>query len=96
MSTSCTMPECEKAHWGHGLCKMHYYRWRRQGNPYEKRSPKCRTCLEAVRILNSSAGELEKYADLYLLFKTGSPYRLRSLDEKGREYDLEEGLTYAR
>jgi hypothetical protein len=31
---------------------------------------------------------LEKFTDLYLLFKTGSAYRLRTKDERGREYDL--------
>jgi hypothetical protein len=35
---------------------------------------------------------LEKFTDLYLLFKTGSAYRLRTKDERGREYDLEDDL----
>jgi hypothetical protein len=94
------MPECEDSVHGQGLCKKHHQRWLRHGNPYVERKARCEVCLKAARIFrrpsHTASDDLEKYADLYLLYRTGSPYRLTTLDEDGREYDLEEGLTYAR
>lgn len=100
MSTrQCALPECREKHWGRGYCKMHYYRWLRNGDPRMSRKAKCPTCLNAARVLRRPAATrremIEQLTDLYLLFKTGSSYRLKDYDGQGREYDLEEELTNA-
>jgi hypothetical protein len=30
---TCTLDGCDKPHFGHGWCSMHYTRWRRHGDP---------------------------------------------------------------
>jgi hypothetical protein len=46
-----------------------------------------------ARILNRPGQRpedlLEKYADILLLFMTGSAYRLTDRDESGREYEVD-------
>jgi hypothetical protein len=101
MSTNtCIMPGCDGEAHGQLLCAKHYRRWKRHGNPYVKRQPKCPVCLAAARIFRRPSScpedDLEKFADLFLLYKTGSPYRLTTVDQKGRAYDLEEDLYYAK
>jgi hypothetical protein len=87
------MPACEDDLYALGLCKKHYERNRIHGNPYEVRKAKCDTCLGLIKILNrpgkAPADLLEKYADIFLLVMTGSPYRLRDQDAEGREYELD-------
>jgi hypothetical protein len=67
MSTNgeCTVAGCEDAPHRRGLCVAHYFRWRRHGNPYIKRAPICKTCLEATKILrrpsNGTSDDLEKF-----------------------------------
>ena len=93
MSTSCQVPDCKARLYSGGLCKRHYQRFLRHGNPYEERKPKCAACLGLIKILNrpgqAPAYLLEKYADIFLLVMTGSPYRLRNQDAEGREYELD-------
>lgn len=101
MSTrQCSINGCEKQHWGLGWCKMHYYRVLRHGDPYVERKAKCDTCLRVARTLRRPATTqrelVEQLTDLYLLFKSGSDYRLKDYDAQGREYDLEEELHYAK
>ncbi len=100
MSTECTI--CGDDHYAKGLCIKHYFRAYRHGSPHiikPTRRPACSVCLEVARVLRrnpeTDAEILEAYADLYLLFKTGSTYRLRTEDDRGREYDLEEELINA-
>ena len=95
MSTDriCTAAGCPDEHYAQGFCVKHYFRWRRHGNPYQKRAPKCLTCRKATSIMNRSyETEVERMTDLYLLFKTGSDFRLEDLDTAGRTYDLEDQL----
>lgn len=95
MSTDriCSTAGCSDPHYARGFCIKHYFRWRRYGNPYQKRVAKCRTCRKATAIINREYDtEIERMTDLYLLFKTGSDFRLDTVDEAGREYDLEDQL----
>lgn len=100
MSTECSI--CGAKVHSKGLCDKHRKRVERHGNPFTvnpTRVPACPTCLKAARVLRrpaeTEADATEQLTDLYLLFQTGSDYRLRDRDERGREYDLEEGLTRA-
>lgn len=77
---------CGDPHHAKGLCKKHYARFLRRGDPYKERAPRCRTCMEIYRILsNPNETVLEKYADILLLFETGSSYILRDVDKDGRD-----------
>lgn len=76
------------------MCVKHYFRWRRQGNPYVKVSrARCETCREAEKILSrkteSRQEMLDQLTDLFLLFKTGSSCRLKDTDARGRERDTD-------
>jgi hypothetical protein len=89
-SRQCSIVGCLRESRSRNMCTMHYFRWRRQGNPYVKVSrARCDTCLEAVGILKrraeTKAELLDQVTDLFLLFKTGSTYRLKDYDDKGRE-----------
>lgn len=87
------MPDCTRAHYAKTFCTMHYFRYRKHGNPYEKRRPQCESCRAATQIVNRKyPTEYERMADLYLLFSTGTDFRLTTVDEKGRDYDLEDQL----
>jgi hypothetical protein len=70
------------------MCKRHYDRWLAHGNPYIERKPRCQTCMEMYRILTrpgqTKSDLLEKFADLFLLFETGSSYIIRDEDKDGR------------
>jgi hypothetical protein len=85
MSTnSCLI--CDGPHLANGLCRKHYQRFYRRGDPYAERRPRCKTCMEMYRILgNPNETVLEKYADILLLFETGSSYILRDVDKDGRD-----------
>ena len=96
MSTECTVAECTDVGTRLGLCPKHYFRHRRHGNPYVERTPRCSVCLQAARVLRrptpNDAALIEQITDLFLLYNTGSTYRLTTVDGQGREYDLEENL----
>ena len=36
----CTIKDCNKSRYGHGWCNMHWYRWRKYGDPNIVRVPK--------------------------------------------------------
>jgi hypothetical protein len=93
----CTVATCLGRHYGQGFCTKHYFRWRRHGNPYVIREARCSTCTKARAITNREYDtETERATDLYLLFKTGSDFRLDDRDEEGREYDFEDSLRKIR
>lgn len=36
---TCSVPGCDRPHYGHGYCNMHWLRWRRTGDPLIVRPP---------------------------------------------------------
>lgn len=38
MSRYCSVEECERRHYGRGLCKLHYQRWLKHGDPLHQRA----------------------------------------------------------
>lgn len=94
MSTDlCIIPGCENEQHKKRYCVKHYFREYRHGNPYQKAQKPCSACRRARQILRREyASDLEKQADLFLLFFANDDYRVRDYDEKGRDYDLEDNL----
>lgn len=41
---TCSIPECDRKHYGHGLCMMHWHRWRRHGDPLRGKPELPATC----------------------------------------------------
>ncbi|HUW31114.1 MAG TPA: hypothetical protein VM223_05830 [Planctomycetota bacterium] len=89
MSINCSIGDCLGSAHARGLCDKHYRRWLAHGNPYVERRPRCQTCMEMYRVLTrpgkSTSDLLEKFADLYLLFETGSSYIIRDEDKDSRK-----------
>lgn len=36
---TCSIEGCGRKHEGHGLCTLHLYRWKRNGDPYKVQKP---------------------------------------------------------
>lgn len=45
---TCTIEGCERRHYGHGLCNMHYCRWRKTGSTILRKAAECVGCGTAL------------------------------------------------
>lgn len=80
---TCTLPDCDAAHWAKGYCNAHYHRSRRYGDPYGAADPLERSSihLEDVEFM-ADTGETFEGAAARLGVKPNS--LIQHLARKGR------------